>query len=738
MEEKDIQQLHAHIIRLLDGKRLKEGLEAMHKLAAGTTGQGIGNAIEEIETTYQYMLQYMKQDCADPERQNLYNKLLADAYTWADKAQRARLTPISTRLYFDKLRFSQLKPFRTLSELQLEMEAYTENMGLSGLLDNGNGTPNDEISKRHEQAYSDMFHRIWLADIWDCQEEEEAHKLLSSLLVPVQDLSLFASALTLSLMEIFDSRKLLLLLDCCQHAAEEVRQRATIGAAIIIFLHDKRISAYPALSARIRLLNEDPAFAKNLNTIQIQLWRSRETKKIDKKMREEIIPEMLRNANNITKAKLDLDEDEIPEDINPEWEDWMEKSGMNDKLMEINELQMEGADIYMSTFSQLKTYPFFRDISNWFYPFDAQHSAVAHATRKQGKRSHSLLGHILQSGIFCNSDKYSFALTIAQIPEEQQKMMEAQFEAQNEANNETSAFEKMEAHSRRPDTISNQYIQDLYRFFKVHPRKQEFHDIFEEPLNLAATQTLKGAFSHAESKLNLAEYLFSKGYTAEALTFYQDIIRNNEGNDAEIFQKAGYCHQQNKDYRNAIEAYWQADSRKPGNSWTLRHLAACHKQLKQYDEALSYYKKVEQIMPDNLNTLFQIGYCLTETKHYEEALAYFFKIEYGNPQSAKAQRAVAWCSFAAGKPEQALKYYEKAISNSPQMQDYLNAGHVHWSMGHAGKAAENYAKAAKLSPSMDDFITLFNKDEEILKEAGIPQEEIPLMRDLIRYMAKQS
>ena len=596
MEEKDIQQLHAHIIRLLDGKRLKEGLEAMHKLAAGITGQGIGNAIEEIETTYQYMLQYMKQDCADPERQNLYNKLLADAYTWADKAQRTRLTPISTRLYFDKLRFSQLKPFRTLSELQLEMEAYTENMGLSGLLDNGNGTPNDEISKRHEQAYSDMFHRIWLADIWDCQEEEEAHKLLSSLLVPVQDLSLFASALTLSLMEIFDSRKLLLLLDCCQHAAEEVRQRATTGAAIIIFLHDKRISAYPALSARIRLLNEDPAFAKNLNTIQIQLWRSRETKKIDKKMREEIIPEMLRNANNITKAKLDLDEDEIPEDINPEWEDWMEKSGMNDKLMEINELQMEGADIYMSTFSQLKTYPFFRDISNWFYPFDAQHSAVAHATRKQGKRSHSLLGHILQSGIFCNSDKYSFALTIAQIPEEQQKMMEAQFEAQNEANNETSAFEKMEAHSRRPDTISNQYIQDLYRFFKVHPRKQEFHDIFEEPLNLAATQTLKGAFSHAESKLNLAEYLFSKGYTAEALTFYQDIIRNNEGNDAEIFQKAGYCHQQNKDYRNAIEAYWQADSRKPGNSWTLRHLAACHKQLKQYDEALSYYKKVEQMI----------------------------------------------------------------------------------------------------------------------------------------------
>ncbi len=736
MEEKDILQLHAHIIRLLDEKRLKEGLDSLRQLSAGIAGQDIRPAIEETETTYKYMLQYMEQNFADPERHNLYHKLLTDAYTWADKAKRLQLVPVSTRLYYEKLRLCQLKPLRTLAELQLEMEAYTENMGINDLLNDSDSTSTDEISKRHEQAYSDMFHRIWLSGPWDLQEEEEARRLSSSLLVPVQDLSLLASALTLSLMETFDSRKMLLLLDCCQHTAEEVRQRALVGTVLLLLFYDKRIPAYAALSARIRLLSEDPAFAKDVNTIQIQLWRSRETKKIDKKMREEIIPEMLKNANNITKAKLDLDEDEILEDTNPDWEDWMEKSGMNAKLMEMNELQMEGADIYMSTFSQLKTYPFFRDISNWFYPFDAQHSAVARATRKPGKRGNSLLSHILQSGVFCNSDKYSFALTIAQIPEEQQKMMEAQFEAQNEANDE-AVHEKMKAYSQRPEILSNQYIQDLYRFFKVHPRRREFRDFFEEPLHLASAQTLKEAFSPAESKLNLAEYLFAKHYAAEALAFYEELIRNGEKNDAEIFQKTGYCYQQNKDYPHAIEAYWQADAKKPGNPWTLRHLAACHKQLKQYDEALACYRKAAQITPDNLNILFQIGYCLTETRRYEEALACFFKIEYSDPQSVKAQRAVAWCSFAAKKPEQALRYYRKITGNNPQAQDYLNTGHVYWSMGDLQHAAGSYAKAARLSPSIASFIDLFNKDGEILKEAGIPQEEIPLMRDLIRYMAEQ-
>ena len=51
--------------------------------------------------------------------------------------------------------------------------------------------------------------------------------------------------------------------------------------------------------------------------------------------------------------------------------------GITDKLRELGELQMSGADVYMSTFSQLKQFPFFRKISHWFYPFDPQYRDIA-------------------------------------------------------------------------------------------------------------------------------------------------------------------------------------------------------------------------------------------------------------------------------------------------------------------------------------------------------------------------
>lgn len=74
-------------------------------------------------------------------------------------------------------------------------------------------------------------------------------------------------------------------------------------------------------------------------------------------MREEIIPQMMRNPN-LRKPELKAIEIEDIEDLNPEWQKELEKIG--DHIRELGELQMEGADTYMTAFSQLKTYPFFR------------------------------------------------------------------------------------------------------------------------------------------------------------------------------------------------------------------------------------------------------------------------------------------------------------------------------------------------------------------------------------------
>lgn len=733
-DEYNINVQHREIVRLLDNKQLKDALKEIETLITETPEWELRSKLDDIQTSYQYMLKYMQQGIVDLERTKLYHQLLSKTYQLNDQLRIVRLTPVSTEYYFERRRYYKLIPHRPLPALQMELESYAEEMAIQKLMSN---KENElvQLRKRHENALIELFNLIWTSDAWTDADEEAAQKFLSSLSLQAYDLSLFISALTMSLMENFDLRKFMLLLDAYQHSSNQVNQRALVGIALLIFTYDNRLYIYPEIKARLELLNESKDLAQNFSRIQLQLLRSRETKKIDKKMREEIIPEMIKKVNRMNR-KLDIDEAEeesYSEDKNPDWNDWIEKSRLNDKLKEMSELQMEGADVYMSTFSQLKTFPFFREMANWFYPFDPQHSAVVQIFgNTPDLEKNSLLKNILQSGFFCNSDKYSFCFTIMQIPESQRAMMTQQFEEQNNALSEANPSDKLTEFSQRPETISNQYIQDLYRFFKVFPRRHEFTDIFEESLNLQYTKTLKGFLGDITNKRNLADYFFHKNYLLEAYLLYEEIAKET-GGDAEIFQKMGYCLQKSKNYEKAIEAYMQADLLRADNVWTNRHLAICYRQLKQYDKALEYYRKVEAVQPENLTILTQIGHCLAELKRCEEALTYFFKVEYLNPESPKAWRAIAWCSFLTGKYEQAMKYYEKLMNKETQLHDYLNAGHVAWVSGEMGKAVKLYATSLAMSSNREEFINLFKKDEEELLAQGIKEEDIPLMLDLLKY-----
>ena len=115
----------------------------------------------------------------------------------------------------------------------------------------------------------------------------------------------------------------------------------------------------------------------------------------------------------------------------------------------------------MSTFAQLKGYPFFREPHNWFYPFDRMHSSIIHQVGLNQTSESSVLSIILQSGFFCNSDKYSFCFTIAQLPQGQRDMMLSQMTPQDQSDfMEEKNSASLKQYAERPDVISNQYIHD--------------------------------------------------------------------------------------------------------------------------------------------------------------------------------------------------------------------------------------------------------------------------------------
>ena len=93
---------------------------------------------------------------------------------------------------------------------------------------------------------------------------------------------LIVSALTLSLMECFDLRKIMWLLDAYEHPNVNVSQRALVGAMIIFHIYRSRLTFYPELIKRVDLMEEIPSFREDVARIYRQMLLCQETEKIDK------------------------------------------------------------------------------------------------------------------------------------------------------------------------------------------------------------------------------------------------------------------------------------------------------------------------------------------------------------------------------------------------------------------------------------------------------------------------
>lgn len=734
MNEKTVNEQYAYICTLLEERRLKEALTQLDSFLWQSSDWTLRTQLEQAQTSYNYMLQYMRQGVEDPERWKLHKKLITDTWEIADQARLVLLDSISTHYYHEVRRMPRsedLQAYNLLTLLHI-LESFNDDLAVSELISD---TKKENVLKRHEDTLKYMFLYTWTNSAWDAQESEHAQVMLQSDLLTTNDMCLFVSAVTLSTIECFDLKKIIWLFEAYQHANTQINQRALVGITLLLHLYRKRIALYPELTQRIDLLNESPSFADDIVRIYKQFLLCQETEKIDRKMREEIIPEMLKSASSFRNMRFGSDEnDEEKDDINPDWERAFEEAGLSDKLREMNELQMEGADIYMSTFAPLKGYPFFREVQNWFYPFDKRQSNVMKEAQQDVNEKGSVLDLILQSGFFCNSDKYSLFFTIQQLPQSQREMMLSQLtEQQIEEITEQTNADTLKAFSERPSTVSNQYLHDLYRFFKLSVRRNEFRDMFKEKLDLYTIPVLAPILHSDQFLLPIADFYLRKERWQEAIDIYKHIeyVNRSESDTPIFYQKMGYVLQKAKRYREAIEAYLRADTILPDNIWTIRHLAICYRLMRNYEHALIYYKKVEEVNPNEPNAVFYIASCLAELGRYEESLNHFFKLDFLENNSRKAWRGIGWCSFVNKKYEQAMRYYEKVLQNKALSIDYMNAGHVAWSMNKMDKAIEYYGKALSMTNNREEFIEIFLKDKETILEQGIPKEDIPLMIDLI-------
>ncbi len=730
----ETEQWHNKVLELLRQLRIHEAIEFMSKISV----ERFQPSLDEVRFTYNNILAYTGKGVDDPMGKNIFNHLMVSLYEVADMM----------KLHFLEQSGSKLSAIKADLEKHAQKEQEDLSQNLLGLsFDNElqdilrsaslfDDETESETAKNHRQAISRVFFNLWLTDKFSENDEQIMGRIFNSSSIPWFEKSMMVSALTLGTVRCFDVRRINVMINLYDHPDIQISQRALFGIIISILLHDKRIQYYQPLYNRILSLKENPTFKEDALGVIIQFYRSRDSERYSRKLNEEILPQVIK-LNAELYEKLDFDklmEKGDPIDKNPDWEKFFDSQpGLTRKLEELSEMQMEGIDVFLNAFAMLKSFPFFNEVPNWFIPFYSTNYAVQQALSKEDKSlTDILLSSIDLQTYMCNSDKFSFILNMPYMPDAQKQMIMQMFESEAEQLRELKEEEQSDPALGKKRIII-QYTQDLYRFFKLHPLKNEIGDIFQKRLEVQESTVFTTLFEDPDFYRSVAYYFFDSGNYDNALQVFNYMIEIGS-NYAELYEKAGYCKQMKGLYNEAIILYQRADLFDTNHKWILRKIAQCSMATGDIEQALDCYLELHSLEPDNIRVNASIGTCYLELDKPEQALEYFYRIEFSEPGSSSAMRPVAWCLFLLNRIEEANNYYEQLLEMDPNGTDLMNAGHVAFALKDRGRALKLYRQSIEArNDGQKSFIKSYNKDRRHLIANGVSNNDAALMLDYLRF-----
>lgn len=741
MDINKITEQHKRVCRLVSERKIKQSLDILKDMINISSTGDFRDEYEGIILTYKNMLKYTLEGIKDPERNKIYLKLIQSILGLADRVRQDILSHYSGwHTYWVKQQADKEQKLtgksivETVDDLMFKPEL-DEWLKITSEI---NPDPESELSRKHKQIIKKIFNHLWLTDFYGEAESSLIKLILESGKFRWYETGLFISAITLSALRIWQTKKLYYLIDFYEDGKPQIMERAISGLILNLHYYNGRIMLYPDLVSRIREMGQNKTFREHCRIVVLQAIRSRETEGLSKRLQDEILPKVAKLRPRI-EEKLDLD-NILPKDKNEERNpDWSEVFGESEEIYrsmeELTRLQIEGADVYMSAFANLKHFDFFKDFQNWFVPFYPDHEVVNEIYRDEilGPGSNELAEALFKTPFICNSDKFSLILNLKYLPSSQKSMMLKVFRMELEGLLQMDDEEISSDPYKKFRIYVTQYLQDIYRFFKLSPYRREFEDIFTGKLDIYNSEFFRMTCDVAESEAMLADYFFRKNYYEDALNLFLRQIPEKPS-DAQLYEKTGYCYQQTGNYEEALKYYEKAEliDRK---AWTLKKSGLCLRRLGRLEEALDYYLQAGELEPDNIHTIIMTGHCYLDLKDYESALKYYFRVEYHDPGNLKILRPIAFCYFALGRFDESEKYYERLSAGKLNAHDYINKGHLALCRGKK-KEAIDYYRQSILSGEIDvqEFIAIFNEDQPLLVSLGVNTEDMPILIDYLLFM----
>lgn len=716
-----------YIYSNLSIRDLNGAIKCMENYLALHPHQINSDILYAIKADYQVMIDYWRNGYKDPQLPQLYEKLLYRMYTLYGNVEtnsRVLRSPLLSSLFMK----AHLSPRDlTVQVVREQLESFVSNIALLEL------DPPHTVAERrkalyqqHTQLMSELFAHILTSNLWTEGQGEATEQLLLAPTVDSADQQLIISAITLAAMNCFDMVKFRALINVyLQSNDEHVRQRALVGWVFSVD-NDLEQDLFPEMTTLVEKALKDPSRLKEVVELQKQIYYCVSAEEDRETIQKEIMPDLIKNQNNITSdGILDQDEESILNDILHPDEEERNLEKVESSLHRMMDMQKQGSDIYFGGFSQMKRFAFFNEISNWFTPFYINHPAIAKAKEKFANVK--FLQGILEYGPFCNSDKYSFVLAfesvLNQIPEHVREMLdrgEAQM-VQKIANGEMNT----------PAYIRRIYLQDMYRFFRLHPLRSEFKNVFEDEYS-ACLFIRDDIYMNTDAQAyykELASFLIKRNRKKDALALLLNLV-DEQYHDYDYYMLMAYLEDNpQSNYERALELNSKSER-------ALLGLARIWFKDDKYEQALDAYNQLLEMNPDKKSYQLNKSVCLTNLHRYEEAEQILFRLNYEDAENLNVARVLAWTLTCDGKYEQAGRLYDQLLSEEKTAgSDFINYGFYLWFLGRIDDAAScfrNYEIQSKpVADRRGDIYSIIHNERPLLLKKGITLHEITMMIDWI-------
>ena len=589
---------------------------------------GISARYGSLSQDYAYMLRFMTEGYKDPQREKLYAEMLAKGYHLASDVKR------------------QLRITADAALVSLQKSIVDNDNSANALIE---ALKDDSLdAKAHYEVLNRAFVSIFLSEDWREQEQRLWTAFLISSDVKSVDAQVIISAIMLGCMLGFCIEKYKTL--CYVFMTSEdmyVRQRAFVGWVLCYQMSNKLLKRDAETQNQlVEQMLEDENTCSDLIELIMQVVICTEAEKDNKVIQKEIMPDILKGNHFKFSAKDGfVEKDETMDDIlNPGASELaMEK--MEQGIQRMSKMQKAGADIFYAGFSQMKRYPFFYKMVNWFMPFDIKHPDLGEAILND--EGLQMVEKIFETPTLCSSDKYSFLFALKSVlptlPADIRKAMGA---GEMGIVGMSSPFETI---TEKPAYVRRMYLQDLYRFFKLSPQVK-MPNMFTDTLWM---QALAGMPQVKGRCVELAKFLLRHDKQAIALS----VAEKGEDSEERSIILAAIAEKRGED---PSEYYLSVLAANADSVPALKGIARYYLQ-KGSAEALAYWQRLCELNPGVFAYELNRLHALVLAGKVEENLNDFYRLDFEHPDDPKVKRLIAWALLCLGRFDKAEELYYKIL-----------------------------------------------------------------------------